>query len=203
MWYWIFSILFSVIGKTFFQLKVEGLKNIPSRTNFIIVANHFSFLDPLVIMAAVRKKIYCIALRDIYKIKWMGWFLKMVETFPCGTASSIAVKLLSENKNVGLFPEGGVSRDGKLKEFRRGAALLAYKTGRPIVPCAILGAFESLPFGNSFPKMRPIKLKIGRPIYLTKEFDERIDELYLQDGIFRIRNSIKEMLKCPITNLSK
>lgn len=177
-----------------FKLKVEGLENIPSKTNFIIVSNHNSFLDPLVIMAVIPKKIYCIALRDIYKINWMAWFLKAAETLPSGSASVKAVTLLHHNKNVGLFPEGGVSRDGKLKEFRRGAALLAYKTGRPIVPCAILGTFESLPFGSRIPKIRGLKLKVGKPIYFTKEFDDVIDSVYLQNGMLRIRNTIKGML---------
>ncbi|MBU0503597.1 MAG: lysophospholipid acyltransferase family protein [Candidatus Omnitrophota bacterium] len=194
MWYWIFCAIFSVIGRSLFKLKVEGIKNIPSKTNFIIVSNHNSFLDPLVFMAVIPKKIYCIALRDIYKINWMAWFLKAAETLPSGSASEKAVALLHQNKNIGLFPEGGVSRDGKLKEFRRGVALLAYKTGRPIVPCAILGTFESLPFGSRIPKLRPIKLKIGKPIYFSKEFDEEIDSLSLQDGILKIRTTIKGML---------
>lgn len=183
-----------MVFKLFFNLKIEGKENIPQKTNFIIVSNHNSFLDAVVIMAVVPQKVNCIALRDIYKMYWLGWFLKIVETLPCGSASQKAINLIMNNKNVGLFPEGGVSRDGKLKEFRRGAALLAHKTGRPIVPCAILGTYGSLPFGARFPKFRPLKLKIGKPIFLTKEFDEIIDDLYLQEGTFRLRNAIKEML---------
>jgi 1-acyl-sn-glycerol-3-phosphate acyltransferase len=194
MWYWIFKILFAMGFKTLFRLKVEGMENIPKKTNFIIVSNHNSFLDPALIMATVPQKIYCIALRDIYKLIWLGWFLKAVETLPSGSASQKAINLLMQNKNVGVFPEGGVSRDGKLKEFRRGTAVLAFKTGRPIVPCAILGTFEALPFGSRFPKLRPLKLKIGKPIFLTKEFDEIIDDLCLQEGTFRLRNTIKGML---------
>jgi 1-acyl-sn-glycerol-3-phosphate acyltransferase len=194
MLYWIFRAAFLVVFKLFFNLKIEGKENIPQKTNFIIVSNHNSFLDAVVIMAVVPQKVNCIALRDIYKMYWLGWFLKIVETLPCGSASQKAINLIMNNKNVGLFPEGGVSRDGKLKEFRRGAALLAHKTGRPIVPCAILGTYGSLPFGARFPKFRPLKLKIGKPIFLTKEFDEIIDDLYLQEGTFRLRNAIKEML---------
>jgi len=182
------------IGRVYFRLKVEGLENIPQKTNFIIVSNHVSFLDPLVVMAAVPKKIYCIALRDLYRIIWMKWFLFLTETLPSGSVSEKAVRLLTRNKNVGLFPEGGVSRDGTLNEFRRGAALLALKTGRPIVPCAILGTFEALPFGARFPTPRRITLKIAKPMYLLKEFDTVIEDTYLQDGIFRVRNKVKEML---------
>jgi len=194
MWYWIFHWIFLAVFRLFFRLEIKGLEHIPEKTNFIIVSNHTSFLDPVVIMAAVPKKIFCIAMRDIYKIQWLGWFLHVTETLPSGSSSTKAIELLRQNKNVGLFPEGGVSRDGRLKEFRRGAALLAIKTGRPIVPCAIQGTFASLPFGARVPKLRKIKLVISRPVYLTKEFDEYIDDVYLQEGMLRIRTTIKGLL---------
>ncbi len=181
-------------AKVFFRLKVEGLENIPQKTNFIIVANHNSFLDPPLIMAAIPRKIYCVALRDLYQMLWIKWILALTEALPSGSVSEKAVDLLMNNNNVGLFPEGGVSRDGQLKEFRRVAALLALKTGRPIVPCAILGTFQALPFGERIPKRVPIKLKIAKPVFLLKEFDDIIDDVYLQEGIFRIRNIIKEMI---------
>jgi 1-acyl-sn-glycerol-3-phosphate acyltransferase len=195
MWYWIMRGILIALSKLFFRFKVEGLENIPKKSNFIIVSNHVSFLDPLAIMTAVPQKMHCIALRSLYKISWIKWFLHLVEALPSGRISHKAVHLLNNNKNVGLFPEGGVNREGKLGEFRRGAALLALKTGRPVVPCAVFGTFESLPFGAKFPKLfAPIKVKIGQPICILKEFDDTIDELFLQQGIFRIRNSIKEML---------
>lgn len=183
-----------VLLKLFFGLKVEGLNNLPPKNNFIVVANHASLLDPLVLLAAIPKRIYWLALRDLYRISWLKWFIKKVEGVPTGRSSEKLISLLMKNKNVCLFPEGGVSRDGKLREFRRGAALLAIKTGRPIVPCAILGSYEALPRTAKFPKFSPIKLKIGKPQYLLKEFDEVIDDIYLQEGIFKIRNQIKELL---------
>lgn len=195
MWYWIFRGIFIVIFKLFFRLKVEGLKNIPSKANFIIVANHASFLDPLVVFVAVARKIHCIALRDLYRILWLRWFMRLNETFASGSSSPKAIQLLAENRNVGLFPEGGVSRDGGLRDFRKGAALLALRTGRPIVPCAILGTYAAFPRNAKLPKLfLPLKLKIAKPIYLLKEFSELIDEMALQKGTFRIRNTIKEML---------
>jgi len=195
MWYWVLRGIMIAISKLFFRFKVEGLQNIPQKSNFIIVSNHVSFLDPLAIMTAVPRKIHCIALRSLYKIPWIKWFLLMVEALPSGRVSKKAVHMLSKNKNVGLFPEGGVNREGRLGEFRRGAALLALKTGRPVVPCAVFGSSESLPFGAKFPKLfRTLKVKIGKPLYILKEFDDIIDDVYLREGIFKIRNAIKEML---------
>lgn len=196
MWYWIFKPGFIVIFKLLFRLKVEGLENLPQKTNFIVVANHASFLDTFIIGIAIPKKIHWIILRDIFytKLFWARWFIRKMEALPQGSSSERAIYLLMKGNNVGLFPEGTRTYDGKLREFRRGAALLAIKTGRPVVPCAILGAFEAYPRHAKYPKFYPIKVKIGKPIYLLKEFTDIIDDIYLQEGIFRVRNTIRELL---------
>lgn len=194
MSYWILRAIVGVIVKLFFRLKVEGTENLPVKTNFIIVANHSSFLDPLLMMAAVPRKIHCITLRSLYKIIWIRWFFELASAIPSGNSSEKAVNLLLKGKNVGLFPEGGVSRDGKLREFKRGVALLAMKTGRPIVPCAIFGAYEALPRQAKFPKFVPTKVKIGKPIYILKEFSDVIEDILLQEGLFKVRNAVKEMI---------
>lgn len=194
MWYWIFRAGCIITLKLFFRLKAEGLENIPQKSNFIVVANHASFLDPLIITAVVPKKIHCIVSRFLLKIPLLKWSLEKLEVLPAGRSSKKAIEFLTDNKVVGLFPEGGCSRDGKLREFRRGVALLAIKTGRPILPCAILGSYEALPVRAKFPKCLPIKVKIGKPIYLLKEFENVIDDIYLQEGIFKIRNKIQELI---------
>jgi len=173
---------------------VEGLENLPAKSNFIIVANHASFLDPLLIMAAVPRQINCITSKRLYGIVWIKWFFEMAGAIPSGNSSEKAVNLLLKGKNVGLFPEGGVSHDGKLREFRRGAALLAMKTGRPIVPCVIFGAYEALPRQARFPNFLPVKVKIGKPIYILKEFSDVIEDVLLQHGLFKVRNAVKELL---------
>lgn len=173
---------------------MEGLENIPQKTNFIVVANHTSFLDPILIGAAMPKRIYWIALRDFYHLPVLRWIMKKFDALPTGGASDKLVYLINKNKNVGLFPEGTRTFDGTLKEFKRGAALVALKTGRPILPCAILGAYEVLPRTSKLPRFHPIKVKIGKPKYFIKEFTEVIDDVYLQDSIFKVRNVIKEMV---------
>lgn len=195
MWYRIFRVLSVILLRLFFRLKIEGVENLPKKNNFIVVANHLSFMDPLVVAAAVPKRIYCIAARELYAIPHLSWLLKRLAALPTGSSSKEAIDLLMSDKVVGLFPEGGISRDGNLREFRRGAALLAHKTGRPIVPCAIKGTFEALPLKSRLPKwFAPVKIRIGKPIYLLKEFHEEIDDPYLQEGMFRVRNAIKELL---------
>ena len=170
------------------------MENLPKKSNFIIVANHNSYLDPLVMMAAIPQRICPIAMRILYKVGWLRWFLEINGALSCGSASEQAMNLLLHNKNVGIFPEGGISHKGCLMEFRRGAALLAIRTGRPIVPCAVLGTFEALPIHAKFPKFVPLKVKVGKPVYLLKEWDDVIEDRYLQDGMFKVRKVIEDML---------
>jgi len=194
MWYWIFKSIFFIILKLFFGLKVEGIENLPKKTNFIVVANHTSFMDGVVLGAAIPQKVHWITLRQLYSISWLEWFFNRIEAIPSGNSSEKAMTLVMQNKNVGLFPQGGISRNGELRDFRRGAALLAMRTGRPIVPCAILGSYRALPFGRRFPRFVPIKVRIGKPGFLLKEFDDFIDDVAMQDGLLKIRNTLKEML---------
>lgn len=197
MWYWVFRIIIAGILKILFRLKVEGLENLPQKTNFIVAANHVSFLDPFIIGVAIPEKIHFLVLGSIYNVPWARWFMNLTEPLPTlrtSSSSERAIHLLMKNKTVGLFPEGTRSYDGKMREFKRGAALLALKTGRPIVPCAIQGAYEAYRRGRKLPKLKPIKVKFGKPVYLLKEFDEIIDDIFLQEGTLRVKNAVEELL---------
>lgn len=194
MWYWIVRSSLIAIFKVVFRFKVEGLEHIPKKTNFIVVANHSSFLDPFILGAAIPERIYWIAWSAFHNLFWSKWFMKISGAIPTGSASDKAISLLAANKSIGLFPEGTRSHDGSIREFRRGAALFALKTGRPILPCAIIGAYKALPRSAFFPKFVPITVKIGKPKYLLKEFGNFIDDIYLQEGIFVARNTIKELI---------
>ncbi|MEI6514070.1 MAG: lysophospholipid acyltransferase family protein [bacterium] len=195
MGYWILRFLFIVLLKIFFRFRVEGRENLPRKTNFIVAANHASFLDALVVGTAIGQRTYWIASRKLYRVLWLRVFFMLIDAIPSGNASRTVVALLERNKNVGLFPEGHVTRDGRMHEFKSGAALMAIKTGRPIVPCAIIGTYEALPINGRFPKLfSPITIKIGKPKYLFKEFDEVIDDVRLQEGMMRIKKTIKELM---------
>jgi len=194
MWYWTIRALSIFLLKIFFRFRVEGIENLPTKTNFIVAANHASFLDPFLMTAAIPQKVYLLARRDIYMVPLIRWLADKTGVLPAGNASEKLLHLINKNKNVGLFPEGTRTRDGQIKDFRRGAALLALKTGRPIVPCAILGAYEAYPRTAKFPKFIPVTVKIGKPQYLLKELEDTISDISLQEGNFKIKNAIEEMM---------
>ena len=174
---------------------MEGLENLPSASNFIIVSNHVSWLDSLFFVAVIPGKIYGVSAWYLYRSAFLKWFLSSLDSIPTRGSARKVISLLEKNKVVGLFPEGGCSRDGRLKRFRKGAAFAALKTGRPVVPCAIFGTFESYPIGAKFPKIfRRIRIKIGKPLYFLKEFDPIVDDVLLQGSTQKIRKSIEGLL---------
>ena len=193
MYYEIFKIICKFILVVFFRLKSEGKDNIPTKSNYIVIANHTSFLDPVIVSVCFSQKIYWLAARDLYKIPFLKWFFNKSGAFSVGSASKYGESFLNSGKNVGVFPEGICSRDGKLKTFRTGAVLLAYKTGRPIVPCIISGAYEALPWGNKIPKFKKLRLKIGKPVYFLKETEEKINDIRLQKGVEALKSVMEEL----------
>ncbi|MFH1848073.1 MAG: lysophospholipid acyltransferase family protein [Candidatus Omnitrophota bacterium] len=194
MLYHFFRAILAVLLRMFFRLKVEGLENLPRQGNFIVVANHASYLDPLALGVAIPRKIHWIAVRQIFNCVWIRWFMWGTKVLPTGGSSQKSLFLLEHNKNVGLFPEGTRTHDGEMKEFRNGAAVLALKTGRPIVPCAVVGAYEAFPRTAKMPRLLPIKVKIGKPIFALKRFEDTLETRHLQDTTFRIAKAIKELL---------
>src|SRR3989338_9125347 len=101
MWFGIFRIIVLILLKICFRLKVEGVENLPKKTNFIVVANHVSFLDPLLITAAIPKKIYWITMRSVYNVFGLRWIMKLAKALPSGNSSEKVLGLLIKNKSVG------------------------------------------------------------------------------------------------------
>ena len=80
-----------------------------------------------------------------------------------------ALKLLEQGGVIGIFPEGGVSLDGKLKPFMQGWAYLALKSGTPVVPTAVNKSKEVLPVGKYIPRRRRIEVAFGETLEVEKK----------------------------------
>ena len=92
---------------------------------------------------------------------------------------------------LGIFPEGGITRDGAMKPFRTGAAVLALQIGVPIVPIHIGGTFDALPRGANWPRFVPITLRIGEPIDVTARRNRSAEEIATLTE--SVRNAIAEL----------
>ncbi|KXG77809.1 1-acyl-sn-glycerol-3-phosphate acyltransferase [Fervidicola ferrireducens] len=174
----------------------------PKEGPLIVVSNHQSILDPLVIMAYIPRKLRFLAAAYLFKIPGLNILLRLYGAIPVndterGDISSLkkALRILKGGGAVALFPEGGVSPDGKLRPFKQGFAYLALKSGAAVLPVAVKGTTDVLPVGRYFPKRGRIELKVGEPISVGKK--DRIssaDEEWLGEVSKMVEESVRALL---------
>jgi 1-acyl-sn-glycerol-3-phosphate acyltransferase len=164
-----------IIFKLIFRLKVTGQENIPQNGPFIIVANHSSLLDPIILGVSVRPKIIFIAAVYLFKIGWLGYMLRKFNSIPVQRENDIkaikqSLKILRRGGVLGIFPEGGIDRQKNDLPVRAGAAYLATKIGVPIVPIRIKGGDKALPRGAKFIRsLNKIVVEIKKPIFCSRQ----------------------------------
>jgi long-chain acyl-CoA synthetase len=156
-----------------FGLTYYGKEKLPRTLPFLLCPNHESFLDgPLLISTLPRRIIYNIFILG-YTDYWQGSFARWLAEI-CNIvvidpnanlvrAMQLAAAGLKNNRVLLVFPEGTRTIDGHVAEFRKGAAILAYELGIPIVPVGLRGAFEAWPRGGRF-RFHPIEVHYGDAI---------------------------------------
>ena len=155
------------------QLKIVGLEHINPQANYIIAANHLSYMDTPVVLGYLPVDFRFMAKKGLFKIPFLGTHLASAGHLPVVNdnprdgirALNDAAKVIAaRHTSVLIFPEGGRAATGQLQEFRDGAFFLAIKSGAPVLPVCLIGTYEMLPFGSGFMKPGPITMRIGAPI---------------------------------------
>lgn len=154
--------------RVWLRLGIEGRP--PAAGAFVLAANHASYLDPIVLGAAVRRRVSFLMTDVVYRRPSVRWFCRWNRAIPLSTrggnrdAMRAARDVLQQGRVVGIFPEGGLSRDGLLMLGSPGAVSLVLTEGVPIVPVGIVGAREALPPGRVWPRPRRVTVRFGAPI---------------------------------------
>ena len=162
------------VMRALFRLVVRGRENLPRQGNFVLIANHSSYLDAPALGAALgyRTVRRCYWASDpvvLFSKRWHWPFLRAMQCYPIferEPAHSLAVSaaILEWGNNLVWFPEGWRSPDGKLQSFLPGIGHLLARVPTTIVPVHIAGTFEALPRERSLPRLRRIRVVIGDPI---------------------------------------
>lgn len=125
-------------------------------SNVVYISNHSSLFDIPVLLSSLRDNARIMYKEELEKIPFFGWCLKMSPFIsvkredPHNAMQSFrnAIQSISDGDSVIIFPEGTRSEDGKLGQFKKGAFLLAAKSGKPIMTLAIKGTAEVMPKGK-------------------------------------------------------
>ncbi|MCD6116976.1 1-acyl-sn-glycerol-3-phosphate acyltransferase, partial [bacterium] len=167
MTYWLLRYMLIAFLSFYNRLSIEGSENLDKEKQYIFAANHFSFLDLPILIAAIKKPIIVPIKSDFFKRFIERSLLHLVNGVPvknntmCKESLKVIIKNIKEGKSLIIAPEGGISRNGRLQEFRDGASFIAFKTGIPVVPVAIINADKALPLKKILPRPYKIKVKIG------------------------------------------
>jgi len=161
-------------------LEVQGIENFPRHGPCIVIANHQSYLDPLLINAVTPRILHSMAKSTQFSGRFMGWWMPFIYTFPVRRyqtdpqAVRIVLRRLAAGEPVMIYVEGERTWDGRLQPPRLGTIRVLLKAGVPIIPVRIDGAYDVWPRWHR--KIRPgrITIRFGPSIRFPR-LDSRAD----------------------------
>ncbi|MFO0997037.1 MAG: lysophospholipid acyltransferase family protein [Alphaproteobacteria bacterium] len=166
--------------RVYHRLRIRGRDNLPAHPPFVLVANHASHLDALVLAACLPlgwcDRTFALAAGDTFFTSLSGSIMvtTMLNALPIWRKrtrrehlQALRSRLLEQSPVYILFPEGTRSRDGRMASFKAGLGPVVAGTTVPVVPCHIAGAFDAFPPSNHWPRPHPLGLAIGRPLHFA------------------------------------
>ena len=180
------------IYKFVFKGNLIGRENIPQKDSFIMVSNHGSLFDPPFLGHALGRNISFMAKAELFKIPFLGFIIKACGAYPVKrgivdkNTIKIACKKLLNNNSIGIFIDGTRQKNGRVNKPKQGAALLAFKNQKLLLPVAIINSHRLIRFRFFIPIFTKIIIKVGKPVAppksATKE-DLILVTNHLQDNI--------------------
>jgi 1-acyl-sn-glycerol-3-phosphate acyltransferase len=162
----------SLVRAAGIDLQTADLDRLDTAQRYILVANHYSYLDIPCVLAAVPQPIRFMAKVSLFKIPLFGWALARAGFIPIDRKNrrtavksfDLAADRIRRGNTIVIFPEEGRTRVRQMRAFQRGAFLLALKSEKTIVPVAIDGTFDV--FGVGARRVTPgrVTVRIGQPI---------------------------------------
>jgi 1-acyl-sn-glycerol-3-phosphate acyltransferase len=181
--------LFYCYFKIVNRVEVIGRENVPKDSGLLACSNHISALDPPLLGTMFPRKVHFMAKAELFKNGFLGNIIRSLGAFPVkrglGDKQALrnGLKLLADQKVLGIFPEGTRSKDGQLQKGLAGSGFFALKSEGEVVPCAIVGSYA--PF-------KKVKIIFGKPVPLDDLKDQKGATQLATD---RIMEHIGELIK--------
>ncbi|MBQ3182008.1 MAG: 1-acyl-sn-glycerol-3-phosphate acyltransferase [Clostridia bacterium] len=164
--YSVFKFIIKIFCKLIFFVEVKGEENVPKEGAAILAINHISFWDAPIILAFSKRRMRTMGKAELFDHKLLAPFLRMAGAFPVHrgtsdiTAIKTALKTLKDGEIFTIFPTGTRVKDGEYADAKAGVALIASKSGAPVVPIAIRGGYRLF---------KKVTIHIGTPLYVKGE----------------------------------
>jgi len=187
---------FGVLLKGFYSVKIEGIENLPLDGRAILVANHASYLDPMMLYYFIKRRVLPLAKRPLFTNRWLGWVFRCTDCIPADGSYRGVLSALKKEEMVLIFPEGTrkVLQEAVPSSSHIGAAFFALKAGALVIPVGIKGTFEAWPRTRRFPRLfMRLKLNIGRPLAFARCDEKKIPRPLLEETLQRIMDAVGEL----------
>jgi len=142
-----------VASRLVYRFRVTGDENIPVEGAAVLVCNHVSFVDAVLLMAASPRPIYFVMDHRIFQVPVLGWLFRLAKAIPIASrkedpaayeaAFEAAAGVLRGGDLLAIFPEGGITRDGTLQEFKGGIMKILERQPVPVIPMALTNLWGS------------------------------------------------------------
>src|SRR5215471_1207713 len=209
-----------VLTHTLYRIRIVGQENIPLQGPALLISNHISFVDALLIGACLPRFIRFMLHREYYDIRWLNWLFRLMKSIPVSASNRrdivhalrSARQELEQGQVVCIFAEGGISRIGHLMPFKRGFEKIVQGTNFPIIPVhldQLWGSIFSFKEGRFFwkrPKLLPypVTVSFGAPLPSTATVQEaRQAVLELESQAFEYRRGTHGLLHARFIRTAK
>jgi len=185
--------LFHAMFRGFYRMSIADTRPLPDGP-VILSCNHRSFLDPLVLGAAVDRRVTYMMKAKYYDIPAINWFFRMARCIVVeaegGDRRNVlreAVAVLRAGGVLGMFPEGHISDDGFMGPAEPGLAMIARRTGAPVIPMHLGGTREALKKGDKFLHLSRMTARMGEPLSIADYPDGRAGtDAFMRDCMGKI-----------------
>lgn len=178
---------------------VKGKEHIPASGPFLLIANHQSYLDPVLIQAVVPRPMYTMAKSTEFSSPLVGALLKRLKSFPVRRfqidpqAVRIVLRHLEAGRGVGIYVEGERTWDERLKRPRLGTVRLLLKAGVPVIPCGISGAYDVWPRWHRRIQRGTVHIRFGEPLHFPQLHDRAARNAALPEAADRLMAALSDL----------
>ncbi len=189
MGYWLTKLVLWPYLRLAFRVRTEGLEHVPARGAAILASNHVAFCDSLFLPLVVRRRLTYVAKAEYFDDWRTAWFFRACGHIPIRRGAGAqwrralesAVGVLEAGQLLVIYPEGTRSKDGRLHRGHTGIAMVALRTGAPVIPVGLIGTREAQPIGRRIPRpFHTITIRIGAPLDLSAYRDRADERLVLR-----------------------
>lgn len=206
-WFRLYRFLQVTLGAVLrgaFRVQRVNLESLPKTGALILVTNHFSNIDPALVIASAPRPLFHFAKQGVFRPRgFRHWlFLTAGGQIPVdrergGNEAAVraAVRALARGAAMAVYPEGHRSPDGRLRRGRTGVGRLALLTGAPCYPVAVQGTFEAWPKQRKFPRLfRRTRVIVGAPRVYPKDLRRANDPRAAQKVTDELMSDVAKLL---------